>query len=344
MRTKTASLAGALTTAVLVLSACGGDAGSATGSGSGSGSEGGESRTLKLALNQTEEHPSFIALDAFGQRLEEATDGRWSIEVYPNETLGAQAEAMQLVSSGSVDMAIVSGTQLENLNDDFLVFNLPTVFDSVEQQMSVVNDLDVVGDLYSSLESSENITVVGGFTQGTRSVYTTDGPVKTPEDLAGKKMRVQESDVHLSMMEAMGGSPTPLAFGEVYTALQSGVIDGAENNEVSYFTQKHHEVSPFYSRTNHLVGLDYLIINTGLLAEMSEEDRAAFDEEWTATHEEHTQLWTEATEKAIADAEAAGATFSEVDADAFAEVLEPLIDKFLTTDSQRALYDAARSN
>jgi tripartite ATP-independent transporter DctP family solute receptor len=344
MRTTTTSFAGALSAAALFLAACGGgDA--AKGSGdSASGSGGGESRTLRLALNQTEQHPSYLALDAFGERLSKATDDRWSIEVFANETLGAQAEALQLVSSGAVDMAIVSGTQLENLDEDFVVFNLPTVFDSVEQQMSVVNDQDVVGELYSSLESSENITVVGGFTQGTRSVYTTDGPVKTPEDLAGKKMRVQESDLHLSMMEAMGGSPTPLAFGEVYTALQSGVIDGAENNEVSYFTQKHHEVAPFYSRTNHLVGLDYLIINTGVLSDMSEEDRAAFDEEWTAAHEEHTELWTEATEKAIADAEAAGAKFSEVDADAFDEVLEPLVDEFLTTDSQRALYDAVRGN
>ncbi|WP_298455436.1 TRAP transporter substrate-binding protein [uncultured Cellulomonas sp.] len=324
----------------LTLSACGGgdadtDAGGTTTSGEGA--------TLRLALNQTEEHPSFIALDNFGERLEEATDGRYSIDVYPNETLGAQQEALQLVSDGTVDMAIVSGTQLENLNEDFLVFNLPQVFDSVEHQMRVIHDEEIVGDLYSSLEESNNVTVLGGFTQGTRSVYTTDAPVETPEDLAGKKLRVQESDLHIAMAEAMGASATPMAFGELYTGLQSGVVDAAENNEVSYFTQKHYEVAPYFSNTNHLVGLDYLVINTDVLEGMSPEDREAFDAEWTAAHEEHTDLWQTATEDAIAQAEAGGATFTDVDTEAFRSVLEPLAEEFITNETQQALYDAARA-
>ncbi len=310
---------------------------------SGTSTEGAGGKTLRLSLNQTEEHPSFIALDNFGKSLSEATDGRWEIEVFPNSTLGAQQESLQLVSDGSVDMAIVSGTQLENLNKDFLVFNLPQVFDSVEHQMSVIHDDEIVGDLYSSLEESNSLTVLGGFTQGTRSIYTTDGPVETPADLAGKKLRVQESELHIAMAEAMGAAATPLAFDELYTALQSGVVDAAENNEVSYFTQKHFEVAPFWSYTNHLVGLDYLIINSDTLASMSEEDRAIFDEEWTAAHDEHTELWTAATEDAIDEATAGGAAFSEVDDDAFREVLEPLAEQFIENDSQQELYDAARS-
>ncbi|GAA1642390.1 TRAP transporter substrate-binding protein [Georgenia ruanii] len=338
-RNKTLSVMALAGATALVLAACGGGA-DAEGEGGDAAASGG--KTMKLALNQTEEHPSYIALDHFGERLSEATDGRWGIEVYPNETLGAQQEALQLVSSGSVDMAIVSGTQLENLNEDFLVFNLPKVFDSVEHQMKVVQDPEITGDLYSSLEDSNHITVVGGFTQGARSVYTKDAPVKTPADLKGKKMRVQESDLHIAMAQAMGAAATPMAYGELYTGLQSGVVDAAENNEVSYFTQKHYEVAPYFSYTNHLVGLDYLVVNSDLLNEMSEEDRAAFDKEWTAAYGEHTQLWTESTEKAIADAKAGGAQFSEVDAAAFDQVLTPLADQFIKTDAQRALYDAAR--
>ncbi|WP_454778670.1 TRAP transporter substrate-binding protein [Georgenia muralis] len=342
MRTKTLTMAALATATALTLAACGGGETSGDGETAAAGGDGGGA-TMRLALNQTEEHPSFIALDNFGQRLEEATEGRYSINVYPNETLGAQAEALQLVSDGSVDMAIVSGTQLENLNEDFLVFNLPKVFDDVEHQMRVVNDEAIVGDLYASLEESNNVTVLGGFTQGARSVYTTDGPIETPADLAGKKLRVQESDLHIAMAEAMGASATPMAFGELYTGLQSGVVDAAENNEVSFWTQKHYEVAPYWSYTNHLVGLDYLIINSDLLAEMSEEDRAAFDAEWTAAYEEHTELWATATEEAIANAEAGGATFTEVDEAAFTEVLEPLAEEFITSESQQALYDAARA-
>jgi tripartite ATP-independent transporter DctP family solute receptor len=327
MHTKALSVAAALGAAALTLTAC------------GAGGAGGSGTSLKLALNQTEEHPSYIALDHFGDRLGESTGDRWDVDVYANETLGAQDETLQLVSDGSVDMSIVSGTQLEALNKDFVALNLPTSFDSIEHQMQVIQDEAVVGDLYSSLEG-QNITVLGGFTQGTRNFYSTRGPVETPADLKGQKIRVQESEVHIAMVKALGGSPTPLSYGEVYTALQSGVLDGAENNEVSYFTQKHHEVAKDFSTSEHLVGIDFLIINTDKLDAMSEEDRAAFDQEWAAAMQEHTDLWADATEKAIADAEADGATFHEADTAAFDEALAPLEDQFLETESSRALFDS----
>lgn len=302
-----------------------------------------EPRTMKLALNQTEEHPSFIALKAFGEYLTEATDGRWNIEVFPNSTLGDQSEYLQSVNDGVIDLAVVSAPQLENLSDDFVLFSLPTVFDSIESQMAVLSDESVVGEVYASLEESNNITVVGGFTQGARSVYTKDAPAESPADLVGKKIRVQESPVFLGMINAFGASPTPMSFGDVYTGLQSGVIDGAENNEISYFTQKHYEVAPFFSYTRHLIGADFLIINTETLGEMSAEDRTAFDEGWTQAWQQHTELWITNTKTAIADAEAGGATFIEVDSDAFLDALLPLLDEFITSDSQKALYDAIRA-
>jgi tripartite ATP-independent transporter DctP family solute receptor len=302
-----------------------------------------EGDILHLALNQTESHPSYIALNRWSEYLEEQTDGRWTIDIYPNETLGAQAEAMQLVSDGSVEMAIVSGPQLENLNRDFIALNLPTTFDDIDHQMRVIADESIVGELYTSLEETNNFTVLGGFTQGNRSVYTTTGPVETPADLDGQKLRVQESPLNIAMAEALGASATPMAYGELYTGLQSGVVDAAENNEVSYASQRHFEVAPHWSYTNHLVGLDYLIINTDMLASMTEEDRAVFDEGWDLTRAAHVELWLQATEDAVAEAEAGGATFHEVDDTIFDEALEPLADEFLTTDNQWRIYDAARA-
>lgn len=299
--------------------------------------------TLKLALNQTEEHPSFVALEAFGEDLSAATDGRWDVEVYPNSTLGDQSEYLQSVSEGVIELAIVSAPQLENLYKDFVIFSLPTVFDDIDHQMSVLADEAIVGDLYASLEESNNISVIGGFTQGARSIYTKSGVVETPADLAGQKIRVQESPVFISMINALGASPTPMAYSEVYTGLQSGVIDGAENNEISYFTQKHFEVAPYYSYTNHLIGADFLIANTDTLASMSAEDRAAFDTAWEAAWTAHTELWITQTAEAVAGAEAGGATFADVDSAAFVEALTPLLDEFLTTDDQKALYDAIRA-
>lgn len=105
--------------------------------------------------------------------------------------------------------------------------------------------------------------------------------------------------MHIRMIQLMGGSATPLSYGEVYTAIQSGVLDGAENNEVSYSTQRHMEVAPYYSYTNHLIGLDYMIMRYDLRQAMSEEDRAIFDEEWNNAMIEHTELWDQETQKAI---------------------------------------------
>ncbi|WP_299273789.1 TRAP transporter substrate-binding protein [uncultured Georgenia sp.] len=302
-----------------------------------------EGDVLHLALNQTETHPSYVALAGWAEHLEAETDGRWTIDVYPNETLGAQAEALQLVSDGSVELAIVSGSQLENLNRDFIALNLPTTFDDIDHQMRVVHDMDIVGELYSSLEETNNFTVLGGFTQGSRSVYTTFGPVETPADLAGYKLRVQESELNIAMAQALGAAATPMAFGELYTGLQSGVVDAAENNEVSYATQRHYEVAPHWTYTNHLVGLDYLIMNTAMLDSMTEADRAVFLEGWEQARAEHVELWLEATAQAVAQAEAGGATFYEIDDSVFFEALEPLAERFLTSDVQWEIYDDARA-
>lgn len=298
---------------------------------------------VKLALNQTESHPSFIALDRFAERFSERTDGRWEIEIFPNEQLGSQQEVLQFVSSGAIEMAIVSGTQLENINQDFRVLNMPTTFTSVDHQMEVIREPGIVGELFESLAVGNNISVIGGFTQGARSIYTKDAPVMNPDDMTGQKIRVQESDMHIRMIQLMGGSATPLSYGEVYTAIQSGVLDGAENNEVSYQTQKHSEVAPYWSYTNHLVGLDYMIMRSDLRDAMSDADRAIFDEEWDAAMVEHTELWDEETQAAINAAEAGGATFTVPDQEAFHAALEPIADEFLVSERQRQLYDTIRA-
>lgn len=320
----------------LTLSACGGGAG-----GTNTAAAGG--KNMRLSLNQTKEHPSFVALDNWGKALDKESGSKYKIQVYPNETLGKQAEAIQLVKAGTVDLAIVSGTQLENLNKDFTVLNLPNMFTSAEQQIKVVNDPAVTGDLFKSLEANNKIKVVGAFTQGARNIYLKSGPVKTKADLAGKKIRVQESEMMLAMIRAMGASPTPMAYGEVYTALQSGVIDGAENNEVSYYTVKHFEVAKFYSYTKHLVGVDYLIMNADLYNKLSAADKAAFDKTWKAAYTEHLQLWNKSTQDAITKAKAGGAQFSEVPADVFAADLDKLATQFVTTDSAKKLYDAVKA-
>lgn len=322
--------AGAVTALVLGLAAC------------GDGDGVGDVTILRVSLNQTEDHPSYIALDNMSNRLEEQTDGRIRLDIFPNETLGAQAEVLQLLSDDIVAMGIISGSQMENLSLDFRVLNLPGVFDSVEHQMPVIHDPEVVGDLYTSLEESNSITVLGGFTQGSRHIYT-KSPVESLDDLAGVKIRVQESELNLAMIRALGGSPTPMAFGEVYTALQSGVLDGAENNEVSYLTQNHYEVAPYLSDSNHLVGLDFMVVSTEMLENLDPADRELLEQEWITTYEDHTELWGEATDEAIEAVEAGGASFTQIDPEEVQAALEPIADDFLITPEQRELYDQIRA-
>lgn len=312
------------------------------GLGACGGGGSGEVTILRVALNQTETHPSYVALAHYSDRLEEQTDGRIRLDIFPNETLGAQAEVLQLLSDNIIDLGIISGSQMENLSPDFLVLNMPGVFDSVEHQMPVVHDPEFVGELYTSLEDSNDITVMGGFTQGSRHIYTKD-EVSSLADLAGVKIRVQESELNLAMIRALGGSPTPMAFGEVYTALQSGVLDGAENNEVSYYTQKHYEVAPYFTNSNHLVGLDYMVASTEMLEGLDPADRQLLEDEWITTYQEHTQLWEDATQEAIDGATAGGAQFVEIDQEEVREALLPVVDEFLTTPEQWELYDKIRA-
>ncbi|WP_432483227.1 TRAP transporter substrate-binding protein [Kineococcus esterisolvens] len=332
-----AALAGA---AVLALSGCSAGTGAPASAGGSGESASTADRVLRVAFNQPENHPQYIALDNMGDRLAEATGGALDIEVYPNETLGAQRETIELVQSGGLDMAYVAGPLLENFNPDFVAFNLPFTFDSQEHQRETLNDPEIVSDLYSSLDD-EGIHVLGAFHGGVRSVYTSTGPVNTPEDLAGQKIRVIESDTNIEMMRLMGGSGTPMGQGEVYTAIQSGVLDGGENNELIYANLKHAEIAPYYSYTRHLMFPDYLIANPGMLESLTDDQREAFEEELAAAIEEEAELWEEQVTEAVATAEAAGAQFNEVDEEAFRTAIEPLIEQSLAgKDTARELHDA----
>lgn len=297
--------------------------------------------TLQVNLNQTQDHPSYAALEYFSQKVDRDTDGRWQVDVYPNSTIGDQQEAVQLVRSGAQDMAIVSGTQLENLNKDFRVFDLPGIFHSIDHQMRVINNPDITAPLFQSLEK-RHITVLGGFTQGRRQLYTTRGPIKRPADLDGQKIRVQESQTQLDMIQRMGGSPNPMSYGEVYTALQSGVIDGAENNLISYHTQKHYEVAPYLARTSHAIGVDYLIINTQVLKAMSAADRQKLQTAFQAAARRHTHIWKEQTRKARKELAAKGVHFNDVAQPCFEQAFQPLIKKTLTTPLMKKLYQRTR--
>lgn len=298
---------------------------------------------LSIALGQAESHPSYGALVDFGDDLAAATDGRIGSRVYPNESLGAQQEVVQLVSDGAVDMAVISSTTLENLSIRFRPMNLPGVFDDIDHQALALADEAITGEVFTSLEDSANLMVLGGFTQGARHVYTSSGEVMTPEDLTGRKIRVQESDVFLDLIRAMGGSPTPMAYGEVYTALQAGVLDGAENNEISYWTQRHYEIAGFYNLTSHFVGFDYLVINAARLRELGG-DEDAFRATVAAMQDSFVETWRAETEATMTRMVEAGVQVAEPDVpEVWSPIYEEVARSFLTTAEDEQLYESIRA-
>ncbi len=336
----------------IVLAGCGGGFSSPTSESGGETKTGGQSGSsdpatgaetvYKVAFNQTETHPQYVATTHLGERIAESTGGKCTLQVFPNETLGTQKDTIELVQAGSIDFALIAGSLLENFNDDFVVFNLPYTFDSQEHQKSVINDPEIVGDLYSSIED-QNLTVLAGLHGGVRSIYNAKKPINTPADLDGMKIRVIESDTNLRMLELMGGSGTPMGQGEVYTAIQSGVLDGAENNPSIYSNLKHAEIAPYYSYTRHLMFPDYLITSPTLLQTMDPDCVEALEAELPAMIDEEAELWVAEVDAATKAAEEAGAKFNEVDIAAFQDAIKPLVDEKITSDTAKQIYEKARA-
>jgi tripartite ATP-independent transporter DctP family solute receptor len=262
--------------------------------------------------------------------------------VFPNEALGTQKDTIELVKAGTIEMSMVAAPLMESFNKDFIVFNLPFTFDSQEHQRKTTNDPAIVSELYSSLDG-QGLHVLGSFHGGVRNMYTSKKPIVKPEDMKGLKIRVIESDTNIEMMKLMGGSPAPMGMGEVYTAIQSGVLDGAENNELTYANVKHAEVAKFYSYTRHLMLPDYLLINPKILNGMPEDVRKIFLEEIAIAVEEEGALWAQEIPKSKALAEKAGAKFNEVDSAAFTALIAPLTQRKLTNDRIRGIHAKVRA-
>lgn len=350
-------------TMALTLAACGGgggtsgtanggttptsDAGTDAGTDptSDAGTDPGEApqaeKVFKLAFNQTEQHPQYIAAQSFAKKLAEQTDGRYTIEVFANELLGSQNEVVENLTQGTVEMMFIGGPVMESFNKDFAVFNLPYMFDSIEAQDKVFTNDELLAPLFSSLEESKSITVLEALFAGVRNVYNRVKPIVTTADMDGLKIRVQQSESQIAMINAMGGVGTPMGQGEVYTALQSGVLDGAENNETVYDALKHDEVAKYYSYTRHLMIPDYLLIHTDTLNAMDPADQEIFLKLAEECRVEANEGFVTFVAESIENAKALGANFNDdVDVESFKSAVESMKDQYITSDLQKKLAEA----
>ena len=309
---------------------------------SSSNGEGKPARVIRVAHGQNEEHPQHKALIEFEKYVEEKTNGELDVQLFPNELLGASAQALELCQTGAIDLVVASLGNLEAFEDSYTVLNLPYIMDSKEHYHEVMNDEEIMGPIYESTRDSGFIGLTW-FDAGVRNVYTTKKVINTPEDLKGLKIRVQTSPTNVKMLEALGASPTPMSFGEVYTGLQQSVIDGAENNELALINNKHGEVAKHYSYNMHAMLPDMLIVNAKLLDELTPEQSQAIVDGGKLANEFELEAWEAAEIEAKEKAEAMGVNFYYPDIKPFQEKMVDLHNEYTQNPEMKAVFDKIRA-
>ena len=283
--------------------------------------------TLKLAHGLPPEHPVHQGMLHLQRMLGELSGGRMTLELYPSGQLGGETECLEQVQRGSLAMTKSSTAPLEGFIDEMKVFGLPYLFADAEHFWSVLDG--EIGREMLGTGRPKNLLGLCYYDAGSRSFYTKSRMIKTPADLKGLKIRVQNSPVAMKMVEALGGSPTPIAWGELYSALAQGTVDGAENNPPSYLSEKHCEVAPYYSRDDHTRVPDILLIGAAVWDDLSKIEQTWLAEAAAASSRYQRQLWNEESQAALQAAqERFAAEVYEPDKQLFIDKVQPVYDEF----------------
>lgn len=300
------------------------------GCGSTGSAQDSTDRTIvRIGHNQATDHPTHISLLAFEEYIEDKLGDKYDVEVYPSELLGSQTDMVQLTQTGAIDFCVASNSILETFSENYTIFNMPYLFASSDAYHAAMDDPEITDPIFESTKKA-GFEAVTWIDAGTRNFYTVSKPIETPADLKGLKIRVQQSPTNVEMMNLLGGSATPMGFGEVYTALQSKVIDGAENNEMALTSNGHGDVCKYYSYDMHQMIPDILIGNCAFLDEMPEEDRAIFEEGFALVNLVEREEWTKAVEAAKDKAQnEQGVQFLYPDTKPFQEICMPMHQSLL---------------
>jgi tripartite ATP-independent transporter DctP family solute receptor len=291
-------------------------------------------KVLKLAHGLEQVHPVHKAMVHMAETLKEKSNGQLEIEIYPSGQLGSEQQCVELLQIGSLAITKVSAAVLESFTNNFQVLGLPYIFTSREQGFKVLDG--PIGD--ELLVSTEPFKIRGlcFYDAGYRSFYNIKKPINHPDDLKGMKIRVMQSQTAMALVRAMGGSPTPIAWGELYTALQSGVVDGAENNPPSLYTSHHYEVCKYYSINEHTMVPDVLIISSVIWNKLNEQERKWLQEAADESVQVQRKLWAESEAESLAEVIKAGVQINYPDKAPFIEKVQPIFESYK---SQPELYN-----
>ncbi|WP_179009006.1 TRAP transporter substrate-binding protein [Winogradskyella forsetii] len=287
--------------------------------------EGVEVLYLGHSLPQT--HPVHKGMLEFQKALEKKSKGSLVVKIFPDGQLGSERELLELLQIGSVAATKVSSSMLSNFVPEYNVMGVPYLFKDKEHQYKVLEG--PIGK--SILEKGSKFWLRGlcYYDAGSRSFYTSKTAIRTPEDLKGLKIRVQNNQMAINLVNSMGGDATPLAYGELYTAIQQGVVDGAENNPPSFVSSNHYEISKYYTLDEHSSVPDVLLIGTKYWNKLSEEQRVWVQEAADESSQAQKKFWQESVEESMKIAKDWGVEIIHPDKSLFAEKAKPVIENFI---------------
>ncbi|WP_256327048.1 TRAP transporter substrate-binding protein [Roseicitreum antarcticum] len=287
--------------------------------------------TLRSSDTHPDGYPTVEAVKYMGELLQERTDGRICVEVFHSAQLGEERDTIEQTRFGVIDMNRVSMGPFNNLVEETKVVSLPFIFRSVEHMHTVMDG--PIGDEILAAFEPHDLVGLAYFDGGSRSFYNSQRPIRSLEDVAGMRMRVMQSDIFVDMMSAMGASATPLPYGEVYSSIQTGVIDGAENNWPSYESSGHFEVAGYYTLNEHLIVPEILVMSKSTWDELSEEDQQLVRQAAKDSVPVMREMWAEREAKSEEMVRAAGVEIiTDIDKTPFIEAMGPVYEKHVTSE------------
>jgi tripartite ATP-independent transporter DctP family solute receptor len=295
-------------------------------------SNNGGSRQLVLKLGHSQDmgHPVHKAMERMKERLEELSGDTVTINIYPSAVLGAETQCIEQLQNGSLAMTKTSAAAMENFVPSMAALSYPYVFRDADHYQKVLT-----GEIGKELLQGGEDKFLKGlcyYDAGSRNFYSKDKPIRSPDDLKGLKVRVMNSATAIEMVKAMGGAPTPIAWGELYSSLAQGIVDGAENNLPSFTTNKHYEVCKHFALDGHTRVPDMLLISTKVWEGLDPQVQQWVQQAASESAEYQRELWQAMTVEAMEKAKAEGVTIYEVDTSAFAEKVAPMLEQVQDAD------------
>jgi tripartite ATP-independent transporter DctP family solute receptor len=289
---------------------------------------------LRVSDVQPDDYPTVVALKSMGQSLEKMSGGKFKIKVFNKGALGTEKETIDQVKIGALDMVRVNVAPMNGVCPMTMVPTMPFLFHSVEHMRKSLDG--PVGDEILNSCESQGFVGLAFYDSGARSIYAKK-PIKTVADVKGLKIRVQQSDLWVALVNAMGANATPMSYGEVYTGLKTGLIDAAENNIPSFDTAKHVEAVKFYSKTEHSMAPEILLMSKVTWDKLSKSEQDMVRQAAKESVKVEREKWDEQEAKSLANVKAAGAQIVEVDKRSFQAVMQPVYDKFITTPGMKRM-------